>query len=331
MFKNKILLITGGTGSFGSTVLISLSKKFKEIRVFSRDEKKQHDLRNKFQFKNVRFIVGDIRDYNAIYLALRDVNFVFHAAALKQVPSCEFQPIEAVKTNIIGVNNLIIASELNKVEKVIVLSTDKAVQPINAMGMTKAISEKIVIANSRYKKKISTIFCCTRYGNVVASRGSVIPLFIEQIKNNKSLTVTDPNMTRFLMTLEDSVALVLNALKNGKNGEIFIQKAPAAKVITIAKVLQKMLKSENKIKFIGVRHGEKIFETLVSSDEMLRAKSNKKFFCIKPDLRNLNYNNYYFKGITKLPNEYNSNNTKIFNEKELENYFKKIKILDNYK
>tara|TARA_Y100000389_G_C17467900_1_gene527398 strand:- start:2360 stop:3358 length:999 start_codon:yes stop_codon:yes gene_type:complete len=329
MFKNKILLITGGTGSFGSTVLEALSNRFKEIRVFSRDEKKQHDLRYRLNKKNIRFIVGDIRDYDSIFIALNGVDYVFHAAALKQVPSCEFQPMEAVKTNILGVNNLILASDLNNVRKVIVLSTDKAVQPVNAMGMTKAISEKLIISNSRFKKKSKTIFCCTRYGNVVASRGSVIPLFIKQIKNKQPITITDPNMTRFLMTLGDSVNLVINALIKGKSGEIFVQKAPSAKVITIANVLNKMLNGKSKINLIGIRHGEKMHETLVSSDEMARAKIDKNFFCIKPDMRSLNYNNYYFKGSSKILNEFNSQNSKILNSKELEKYFKNIKLLNH--
>lgn len=320
-FKNKILLITGGTGSFGRHVVESFLKtNIKELRIFSRDEKKQEEMRLELNDERIKFYIGDVRDYSSIYDALAGVNFIFHAAALKQVPSCEFYPLEAIKTNVLGTENVMNAAILREVDKVVLLSTDKAVYPINAMGQTKALMEKIMIAKARQLNAQNTIICGTRYGNVMASRGSVIPLFISQILEKKSLTVTDPNMTRFLMTLDDSVDLVMHAFKESKGGEIYVQKAPSATILDLAEALIKIFNAKNDIKIIGTRHGEKLFESLVSREEMARAKEMNRYFQIPPDNRNLNYDKYFTSGekaISKL-NDYTSHNTRRLSASELE-------------
>tara|TARA_B100000029_G_scaffold515042_1_gene620244 strand:- start:1314 stop:2297 length:984 start_codon:yes stop_codon:yes gene_type:complete len=317
-------MITGGTGSFGKAVLKRfLNTGAKEIRIFSRDEKKQEDLRIKYNDKKLKFIIGDVRDFKSINEASRNVDYVFHAAALKQVPSCEFFPTEAVNTNIQGTENTIDAAIENGVKKIVFLSTDKAVYPINAMGISKAMAEKIAIAKSRTAGRNTTI-CITRYGNVMGSRGSVIPLFIEQIRNNKPLTVTDPEMTRFMMSLEESVELVIHAFKKGKQGEIFIKKSPATNLKILASSLRKLYKVDNGIKIIGTRHGEKLYETLISREESLRTKEEKDFYRIYNDDRDLNYNLFFSQGKrTKKIYEYNSHNTKQLDEKKL------IKLLKN--
>ncbi len=317
IFNNKVYLVTGGTGSFGSTMIKDLLKKnsIKEIRVFSRDENKQEKLRVELNSKKLKFIIGDIRDYNSVKKALEGVDYVFHAAALKQVPSCEFFPMEAVQTNIIGTRNVIEACKYNKVKKTIFLSTDKAVYPVNSMGMTKALMEKVILS---YAKDKNVNFCITRYGNVMGSRGSVIPLFINQIKKNKSLTITDLNMSRFLMSLTETVNLVYEALMNGRNGDIFVQKSPSATIENIAKSLIKIFNKKNKFKVIGIRHGEKLHEVLISREEMLRTIIRKNHFIIKPDNRFQNFAKFFTKGQKNLSsiNEYNSLNTKELNFKE---------------
>ena len=328
IFKNKTVLITGGTGSFGSTFLNYLLKTdIKEVRIFSRDEKKQEDLRIKYSNSKVKFYIGDVRDFEALDRALYKVDFVFHAAALKQVPSCEFYPMEAVKTNILGTNNLVRACIKNKVKKVIGLSTDKAVYPINSMGVSKAMMERILISKARTLKG-STCFCVTRYGNVMTSRGSVIPLFVSQIKNKKPITITDPNMTRFLMSLDESVNLVLHAFKYGKPGDLFIQKAPGTTIKSLANVIIKILKRKVPVKIIGTRHGEKLYESLLTREELAKAKSNGKYYVVKMDDRDLNYGNYFVKGKikTSASKDYTSHNTKRLNDKELEKLLNKIKI-----
>lgn len=317
IFNNKVYLVTGGTGSFGSTMIKDLLKKnsIKEIRVFSRDENKQEKLRVELNSKKLKFIIGDIRDYNSVKKALEGVDYVFHAAALKQVPSCEFFPMEAVQTNIIGTRNVIEACKYNKVKKTIFLSTDKAVYPVNSMGMTKALMEKVILS---YAKDKNVNFCITRYGNVMGSRGSVIPLFINQIKKNKSLTITDLNMSRFLMSLTETVNLVYEALMNGRNGDIFVQKSPSATIENIAKSLIKIFNKKNKFKVIGIRHGEKLHEVLISREEMLRTIIKKNHFIIKPDNQFQNFAKFFTKGQKNLSsiNEYNSLNTKELNFKE---------------
>ncbi|MDC1079936.1 polysaccharide biosynthesis protein [Candidatus Pelagibacter sp.] len=329
IFKNKILLVTGGTGSFGNAVLKKFLKlNLKEIRIFSRDEKKQDDMRKLYKNKKIKFYLGDVRNKSSVDIAMKNVDYVFHAAALKQVPSCEFYPLEAINTNIIGANNVITSVIEHGVKKAIFLSTDKAVYPINSMGMSKALMEKIVIARSRDLNNSDTVICATRYGNVMASRGSVIPLFFEQVKKNKKLTITSPNMTRFLMSLEESVELVLEAFKNGKNGEIFVYKSPACSIENLAKAIIKMSKSNSKISYIGTRHGEKLFETLVSQEEMLNSISNKKFFKIIPDNRDLDYSKYYAKGRNKaLKDAYTSHNTNRLNVDQI---IDKIKSLNSF-
>jgi len=313
MLNNKILLITGGTGSFGNAVLKRfLQTKVLEIRIFSRDEKKQEELRHRVNNSRVKFYIGDVRDYSSVQSAMKDVNYVFHAAALKQVPSCEFHPLEALKTNIIGSENVIEAAISRNVERLVMLSTDKAVYPINAMGISKAMMEKLMIAKSRMQNKGETILCATRYGNVMGSRGSVIPLFIEQLKANKSLTITDPSMTRFLMSLEDSVDLVMYAFKHGKQGDIFIQKAPASSIGDLAKALKVLFKKESPITIIGTRHGEKLYETLISREEMAKAKDMGEYYRIPVDNRDLNYAQYFNEGEEKITHQedYTSHNTK---------------------
>ena len=318
MFKNKILLITGGTGSFGNAVLDKfLESQISEIRIFSRDEKKQHDMRVKYNNPKIKFYIGDVRNYESLNQALIGVNYVFHAAALKQVPSCEFYPTEAVRTNVLGTENLLNAAIFNSVEKIICLSTDKAVYPINAMGVSKAMMEKVFVAKSRLTNKTKIIG--TRYGNVMASRGSVIPHFYDQIKKGNDITVTDPNMTRFMMTLDDAVNLVLYAFKNGNTGDIFVQKSPSTTIGELASTMKKIYNSKVKIKNIGIRHSEKIHETLLSKEERIVAEELENYFRIPCDNRDLNYNKYFFEG-TKLKNiydEYNSFNTHRLGESEL--------------
>jgi len=319
-FKNKTLLITGGTGSFGKALLKNLcDKDLKEIRVFSRDEKKQEDLRIKFNKNNIKFYLGDVRDYHSVCKVMSDVDFVFHAAALKQVPSCEFYPSEAIKTNVLGTENVINAAKEFDIKKLVVLSTDKAVYPINSMGLTKAMAEKIMFANARLNSKNSNILCATRYGNVMASRGSVIPLFVNQIKDNKPITLTDPNMTRFLMSLEDSVKLVMFAFINANQGDLFIQKAPAAKMKDLAKALMQIFRSNIEPVIIGTRHGEKLFETLVSREEMVRAEDMGDFYRIPNDNRDLNYDDYFILGNRNISDsiDYTSHNTKQLNVDEI--------------
>ena len=311
MFKDKTLLITGGTGSFGNAVLSRFlnTDHFKEIRIFSRDEKKQDDMRTRLKSTKLKFYIGDVRDYSSIEKAMRGVDYVFHAAALKQVPSCEFFPLEAAKTNVFGTQNVIDAAGVNKVKKVICLSTDKAAYPINAMGISKALMEKVAIAASR--NLTETTVCLTRYGNVMGSRGSVIPLFIDQLKQGKDLTITDPNMTRFLMSLEEAVELVLFAFENGNPGDLFVNKAPASNIGDLAQSLKEMLGLNNNIKIIGTRHGEKLYETLCTREEMMKAEDMGDFFRIPADNRSLNYSSYFSEGEKELSiiEDYNSHNT----------------------
>lgn len=314
LFKNKILLITGGTGSFGNKVLERFLRDdigIKEIRIFSRDEKKQEDMRVKYKDDRIKFYIGDVRDYRSVDDAMSGVDFIFHAAALKQVPSCEFFPVQAVRTNILGTDNVLEAAINHKVKKVIVLSTDKAAYPINAMGMSKALMEKVAVAKGREVKQNDTIICRTRYGNVMASRGSVIPLFCEQIENNLPLTITNPDMTRFMMTLEDAVDLVIYAFEFGQQGDLFVQKAPAATISTLAQAIIELKKPGAKIKYIGERHGEKLYETLVTSEEMLSAEDMGDYYRIATDKRNLNYQKYEIIGDKKINKytDYNSHNT----------------------
>jgi len=311
IFDNKTLLITGGTGSFGNAVLTRfLNTDIKEIRIFSRDEKKQDDMRQFYQNGKIKYYIGDTRDKRSVDSAMRGVDYVFQAAALKQVPSCEFFPIEAVRTNILGCENVLDSAVENGVKNVIVLSTDKAVYPINAMGMSKALSEKLMVAKSRNLNGTSTTFCGTRYGNVMASRGSVIPLFIEQIKKSKPLTVTDPNMTRFMMTLESAVELVLFAFQNGKQGDLFVQKAPATTIHTLAQAIKELYNATNPIKIIGTRHGEKVYEVLVNREDMVKAEDMGDFYRIPADTRDLNYEKFFSEGkdISKVE-DYHSHNT----------------------
>lgn len=312
MFKDKILLITGGTGSFGHTVLKRfINTDIKEIRVFSRDEKKQDDMRKIIKSDKVKYYIGDVRDFDSINYAMKGVNYVFHAAALKQVPSCEFYPMEAVKTNVHGSDNVFKACLLNGVEKCILLSTDKAVYPVNAMGISKAMAEKAMVARARIAEDGDTIFCATRYGNVMASRGSVIPLFVELIKEGKDLTLTEPSMTRYLMSLDESVDLVLHAFKNGNQGDIFVQKSPASTVMDLAIALKELFDSEVGIKVIGARHGEKAYETLVAREELVKAEDMGRYFRIPSDNRDLNYAKYFTEGngARREQEEYNSDNT----------------------
>lgn len=310
---NSTLLITGGTGSFGNAVLHRFmhDERFREIRIFSRDEKKQDDMRKRLNNPKVKFYLGDVRNQSAVDSVAKGVDYIFHAAALKQVPSCEFFPIEAVKTNILGTDNVLNAAERQGVKRVVVLSTDKAAYPINAMGMSKALMEKVMVARSRNLEGTETVFCGTRYGNVMASRGSVIPLFVEQIKSNKPLTLTDPSMTRFMMTLEDAVDLVLYAFEHGNNGDIFVQKAPAATIETLAKALLELYKAENPIRVIGTRHGEKLYETLVNREDMVKAQDMGGYYRIPADTRDLNYERYFSEGIEDVTkyDEYHSHNT----------------------
>ncbi|MDO8241163.1 MAG: polysaccharide biosynthesis protein [Candidatus Moranbacteria bacterium] len=312
MFNDKILLITGGTGTFGNAVLKTfLESDLREIRIFSRDEKKQEDMRIAYNNEKIKFYIGDVRDYRSIENAMEGVDYVFHAAALKQVPSCEFFPIEAVKTNILGTDNVLEAAINKKVKKVIVLSTDKAAYPINAMGMTKALMEKVAVAKGRNLRKDETVICRTRYGNVMGSRGSVIPLFVEQIENGGPITITNPDMTRFMMTAEDAVDLVLYAFEHGEQGDLFVQKAPAATIDVLAKAIKELKNSDVNIKNIGTRHGEKLFEVLVTKEEMASSADLGEYYRIFPDNRTLNYTNYENAGNVEFDkiDEYNSHNT----------------------
>ena len=313
MFKNKNLLITGGTGSFGNTVLQRFlhTDHFSEIRIFSRDEKKQHDMRVALNNPKLKFYIGDVRDYSSIDQAMRGVDYVFHAAALKQVPSCEFFPLEATKTNVFGTQNVIQSAVANGIKKVICLSTDKAAYPINAMGITKALMEKVAIAASRNIIDNATTVCLTRYGNVMGSRGSVIPLFLQQILNNEPVTITDPNMTRFLMSLEEAVDLVLFAFENGNQGDLFVNKAPAGRIGDLAQAIKELCSSNTPVKIIGTRHGEKLYETLCTREEMLKAEDMDNFYRIPADNRDLNYNQYFSVGEKDISEieDYHSHNT----------------------
>jgi len=332
MFKNKILLITGGTGSFGNAVLSRfVNSEIKEIRIFSRDEKKQDDLRKKLNNPKVKFYIGDVRDPRSVNEVVKGVDYIFHAAALKQVPSCEFFPIQAVKTNVLGTDNVLESAIAHKVKNMVILSTDKAVYPINAMGMSKALMEKVMVARSRNVGNNGTVLCGTRYGNVMASRGSVIPLFVEQIKAGKDLTITDPNMTRFMMTLDDAVDLVLYAFKNGKPGDMFVQKAPAATIETLVQALIELYKADNKIRVIGTRHGEKLYESLVNREEMTKAIDMGNYYRIPADTRDLNYERYFSEGeadVSKVE-EYHSHNTTRLDVEGMKQLLLKLDFIKN--
>jgi len=321
MFKDKVLLITGGTGSFGNAMLRGfLNSDLREIIIFSRDEKKQEDMRIIYKNDKLNFVIGDVRDFESINSAMRGVDFVFHAAALKQVPSCEFFPMQAVQTNILGAENVLEAASRNNVKRVVILSTDKAVYPINAMGISKAMMEKLTISKARDPrvKDIEAVYAATRYGNVMCSRGSIIPLFIKQIKEGVPLTVTNPNMTRFMMSLDDSVELVMFAFKNGNPGDIFVQKSPGATIEVLAKALKELFEADNEINFIGERHAEKLYETLCSKEEMSKAEDLGRFYRVPADFRDLNYTKYLQQDGPKLVNEeYNSENTERLNVEQL--------------
>lgn len=333
MFKDKILLITGGTGSFGNAVLKRfLDTDIKEIRIFSRDEKKQDDMRHAIQNPKVKFYIGDVRDKRSIDGAMRDVDYIFHAAALKQVPSCEFFPIQAVRTNVLGTENVLDSAIQHGVKNVVVLSTDKAAYPINAMGISKAMMEKVAIAKARQlgENAVTTI-CCTRYGNVMASRGSVIPLWIDQIQAGKSITITDPNMTRFMMTLDDAVDLVLYAFKNGKNGDLFVQKAPAATLTVLAEALKQLYRTDTEVKVIGTRHGEKLYETLVTREEMAKSEDMGNYFRIPADKRDLNYDKYFVEGQEEIAqiDDYHSHNTTRLDVEGMKELLLKLNMKQN--
>lgn len=331
IFKDKVLLITGGTGSFGNAVLRRfLDSDIKEIRIFSRDEKKQDDMRKHFKSNKLKFYIGDVRDYQSIANAMRGVDYVYHAAALKQVPSCEFYPLEAVKTNVIGTENVLEAAIANNVKRVVCLSTDKAVYPINAMGISKAMMEKVIVAKSRNLQHTNTTICATRYGNVMASRGSVIPLFIRQVVNGDPITITDPNMTRFMMTLDDAVDLVLHAFENGQNGDIFVQKAPAATIEVLVTALLEMLKKPDHIvNVIGTRHGEKLFEALCSREEMFVAEEQGEYFRVPADNRDLNYSKFFEEGESSLSKleDYNSHNTERLDVEGMKQLLRKLEFM----
>jgi len=325
--KDKIIAIIGGTGSFGKqAVKYFLSTKIGEIRIFSRDEKKQEEMRNLFQDNRLKFIIGDVRDYQSLLSALIGVNYIFHAAALKQVPSCEFHPLEALKTNVLGAENAMSAAIANKVDKVVLLSTDKAVYPINAMGQTKALMEKVMVAKGRNLTQGETVFSLTRYGNVMLSRGSIIPLIISQIKTGTDITITDPSMTRFLMSLDESVSLVLHAFEQGSQGDIFIHKAPASTIKDLVQALIEIFDAKNSIKIIGTRHGEKLYESLVSREEMAKAEESDNYFRIPVDARDLNYSSYYTDGDEKISEieDYNSHNTIQLNVEEVKEVLLKL-------
>jgi UDP-glucose 4-epimerase len=330
MFKNKVLMITGGTGSFGNTVLKRfLSTEVREIRIFSRDEKKQEDMRITFNNPKLKFYIGDVRDYDSINQAMKGVDYVFHAAALKQVPSCEFYPMEAVRTNVLGTEHVMNAATANGIKRVVVLSTDKAVYPINSMGISKAMAEKLMVAKSRSQCNGETVLCATRYGNVMASRGSVIPLFVSQMKQGKSLTVTDPNMTRFLMSLEDSVDLVLYAFEHGMQGDIFVQKAPASTVEDLAQALKELFSNASPIRVIGTRHGEKLYESLISREEMAKAEDLGGYYRIPADNRDLNYAQFFSEGEEKISHQedYTSHNTERLNVGQVKELLLKLDFI----
>ena len=330
MFKDKILLITGGTGSFGNAVLQRfLHSDFAEIRIFSRDEKKQEDMRIALKNDKVKFYIGDVRNYDSVDDAVRGVDYVFHAAALKQVPSCEFYPMEAVRTNVLGAENVMRAAIANGVKRCVVLSTDKAVYPINAMGISKAMMEKVMVAKSRLYDPNRTVLSATRYGNVMASRGSVIPLFLDQLQSGKPLTITDPNMTRFLMSLDESVDLVLYAFEHAQPGDIFVQKAPASTVGDLAQAMKEMLKSDSEVKVIGTRHGEKLYESLLSREEMARADDLGDYYRIPADSRDLNYAKYFVEGEVAIPtfDDYTSHNTQRLDVEGVKQTLMKLDII----
>lgn len=330
MFKSKVVAITGGTGSFGRQFLKRLlPTEVSEIRIFSRDEKKQEEMRSNFTNNKLKFYIGDVRNYDSIYQALKGVDFVFHAAALKQVPSCEFYPFEAVRTNILGAENVMTAALQNGVSKVVLLSTDKAVYPINAMGLTKALMEKFMIAKARPLSNDETLLCATRYGNVMASRGSVIPLFVSQLKEGKPLTVTDPTMTRFLLSLDDSVDLVVHAFQNGRQGDIFVQKAPASTIGDLVQALKEIFSKNNPVRIVGTRHGEKLYETLVSREEIARAESVEKYYRIPADNRDLNYNMYFTDGLERVSTmeDYTSHNTERLDVSQVKALLLKLEFI----
>ncbi len=330
MFAGKILMITGGTGSFGTAVLGRfLGTDVREIRVFSRDEKKQEDMRIALNNPKLKFYIGDVRNYDSISEAMQGVDYVFHAAALKQVPSCEFYPMEAVRTNVLGAENVMNAAVACGVQRVIVLSTDKAVYPVNAMGISKAMMEKLMVAKARMRRDGETVLCATRYGNVMASRGSVIPLFVKQMKSGQALTVTDPLMTRFLMSLEDSVDLVLHAFQHGRQGDIFVQKAPASTVGDLAQALLELFQSKVAVRTIGTRHGEKLYESLLSREEMARATDMGQYFCVPADGRDLNYNKYFIEGETQVSSfdDYTSHNTDRLNVEQVKALLMKLDFI----
>lgn len=327
MFNDKVLMITGGTGSFGHTVLKRfLATDVREIRIFSRDEKKQEEMRIALNHSKLKFYIGDVRDYDSVSQAMKGVDYVFHAAALKQVPSCEFYPMEAVRTNVLGTENVMNAATANGVKRVVVLSTDKAVYPINAMGISKAMAEKLMVAKARTQRDSETVLCATRYGNVMASRGSVIPLFVSQLKDGKPLTITDPNMTRFLMSLDDSVDLVLHAFTHGKQGDLFVQKAPASTVADLAQALKAIFKKDNPLHIIGTRHGEKLYESLISREEMAKAEDMGDYYRVPADNRDLNYAQYFSEGEEKLSHldDYTSHNTERLDIGQIKNLLLKL-------
>jgi UDP-N-acetylglucosamine 4,6-dehydratase len=330
MFKNKVVAITGGTGSFGRHVLKRfLATDVREIRIYSRDEKKQEEMRSELNDSKLKFYIGDVRSYDSTHQALKGVHYVFHAAALKQVPSCEFYPLEAVRTNILGAENVMSAAVANGVEKVVVLSTDKAVYPINAMGQTKALMEKVMVAKARTLGVDETLLCATRYGNVMASRGSVIPLFVSQIKEGKPLTVTDPNMTRFLMSLDDSVDLVLHAFRHGKQGDIFVQKSPASTIADLVQALKEIFNRDNPVRIVGTRHGEKLYESLVSREEMARVENMDEYYRIPADNRDLNYAMYFTDGQEQISSldDYTSHNTQRLNVAQVKELLLKLDFI----
>jgi len=332
MFRDKILLITGGTGSFGNAVLERfLNTEVKEIRIFSRDEKKQEDMRIRLRNNKVKFYIGNVREYESINPAMRGADYIFHAAALKQVPSCEFYPMEAVRTNILGTENVLNAAENNKVKKVIVLSTDKAVYPINVMGISKAMMEKLMVAKSRNSDKGTTILCGTRYGNVIASRGSVVPLFINQIKTGQPLTVTDPKMTRFMMSMDGAIDLVLYAFKHARQGDMFVKKASACTIGDLALAIKELFDAKNEIKIIGTRHGEKLYETLLTREEIGKAEDCGNYFRISADTRDLNYDKFFIEGESEISaqEDYNSYNTKRLNIEEIKKILLKIDYIQD--
>ena len=330
MFDDKILMITGGTGSFGNAVLSRfLDTAVREIRIFSRDEKKQEDMRIALNHPKLKFYIGDVRNYDSIHEAMQGVDYVFHAAALKQVPSCEFYPMEAVRTNVLGAENVMNAAVACSVKRMVVLSTDKAVYPVNAMGISKAMMEKLMVAKARMRGEGEAVLCATRYGNVMASRGSVIPLFVQQIREGKLLTVTDPQMTRFLMSLEDSVDLVLHAFEHGKQGDIFVQKAPASTVGDLAQALLELFNASNPVRIIGTRHGEKLYESLLSREEMARAGDKGRYYRIPADDRDLNYNKYFVEGETKVSayDDYTSHNTERLDVRQVKELLMKLDFI----